>query len=67
MPEDVEVIGFDDMLAPSLTPSLSSIHMPAREMAQAAMEMIIENQGRVKDAFAETVTLEPRLTLRGWE
>lgn len=67
VPEDVEVIGFDDTLAPSLTPPLSSVHMPILEMAQAAMEMITENQGRVKDAFAKTVTLEPRLTLRGWE
>lgn len=65
VPEDVEVIGCDDVLAPVLAPPLSSVRMPIREMAEAALGMIVENQGRARDAFAKTVTLEPRLVLRG--
>ncbi|MDH6671673.1 LacI family transcriptional regulator [Paenibacillus sp. LBL] len=43
VPEDVQIIGFDDILLSSLlAPSLSTIHQPAYEMGRAAARLLIE-------------------------
>ncbi|MUG64820.1 MULTISPECIES: LacI family DNA-binding transcriptional regulator [Paenibacillus] len=43
VPEDVQIIGFDDIpLSRLLAPSLSTIHQPAYEMGREAAELLIQ-------------------------
>ncbi|MVB12443.1 HTH-type transcriptional regulator DegA [Caprobacter fermentans] len=65
VPNDIEIIGHDDTYAPNLAPPISSVRMPFEEMGSAAVNMILENQGNTMDFFAKTVSLEPKLILRG--
>lgn len=63
VPEDVEIFGHDDILAPMLVPAISSVHMPLEEIASAAIEIL-------KRAFynpstpIRTVAMELTLTIR---
>lgn len=42
IPEDVQVVGFDDTYVAELTtPGITTIHQPIREMAQNAAEMLV--------------------------
>jgi LacI family transcriptional regulator len=52
VPEDVSVAGFDDsILATRITPTLTTIRRPVREMAQLATSKLIASiDGRVDDA-----------------
>ena len=44
VPEDVSIIGFDDQAeAAFMTPPLTTIRQPAREMGQQAAEAILAN------------------------
>ena len=47
IPEEIKVVGFDDVIVSSLTtPSITTIHQPIKEMAQMAIEMLIhKNDG----------------------
>lgn len=63
IPEDVEIIGHDDILAPSLKPPISSVHMPIEEIAAAAVEILSKNYYN-NDIPNRTISLEPRLVLR---
>jgi LacI family transcriptional regulator len=60
IPQDVELIGYNDNLAPLLTPPISSVQVPIMEIAKSAIEMIVREDSRV----ARTVILEPRLIIR---
>jgi LacI family transcriptional regulator len=65
VPEDVSVVGFDDLrLARFTTPPLTTVHQPAREIAQRATQLLLEL------AAGETVTelrhlLPPEFVVRG--
>ncbi|MDR7421872.1 MAG: LacI family DNA-binding transcriptional regulator [Armatimonadota bacterium] len=65
IPEEMAVVGFDDMdWAPILTPPLTAIAQPARDLGAAAGALLLE---RVTGAFAgrpRTVVLQPRLVVR---
>lgn len=63
VPDDVEIIGYDDTIAQLLAPPLSSVQMPYAEMAEAAIQCIQE-QRISTDYFARSVTLSPRLNIR---
>ena len=42
IPEDVQVVGFDDTFVSELTtPAITTIHQPLREMAESAAEMLV--------------------------
>ncbi|MCR5416263.1 MAG: LacI family DNA-binding transcriptional regulator [Pseudobutyrivibrio sp.] len=42
VPEDVKIVGFDDVMISQLTtPPITTIHQPIKEMAQAAVDMVI--------------------------
>lgn len=42
VPQDIKLVGFDDVEISSLTvPQITTIHQPIKEMAQAAVELII--------------------------
>lgn len=49
IPEDVSVVGFDgDPSCRLLTPSLATIHQPAREMGSVAMDILLDMMARSK-------------------
>ena len=42
VPEDMKIVGFDDVILASLTkPQLTTIHQPIKEMASAAVDMVV--------------------------
>jgi DNA-binding LacI/PurR family transcriptional regulator len=65
VPEDVSVVGFDDVRFAAFTsPPLTTIHQPAREIAERAIGLLLELSGGRE--VAELVhLLEPRLVVRG--
>lgn len=64
VPNDVSVTGFDDIeLAQILTPALTTVHVPHREMGrQAARELtaMVENRSQ-----GRSICIQTRLVLRG--
>jgi LacI family transcriptional regulator len=64
VPDDVSVVGFDDLrLSAFTTPPLTTVHQPAVEIAQRAMEILIQlSRGRRGDTMRHL--LEPRLVVR---
>jgi DNA-binding LacI/PurR family transcriptional regulator len=64
IPEDLSIVGFDDIpFAAATTPPLTTVRMPVGEMANAAIELILEARGATKSAQA--ITLAPTLVIRG--
>src|SRR5215212_3744334 len=64
-PEDVSVVGFNDMpFADRFQPPLTTIHIPHYEIGKAAGELMLE---RLQDADSppRDVRLEPSLVVRG--
>jgi LacI family transcriptional regulator len=48
IPEDVAVVGFDDLLIAQLsTPALTTIRQPLKEMAEAAFKMAVIHRGEI--------------------
>lgn len=64
VPEDVSVVGFDDLRLSAFTsPPLTTIHQPATEIGQRATELLLDlTQGR--EAPRTLHLLEPRLVIR---
>ena len=45
IPEDIKLVGFDDVLLAKLTsPRITTIHQPIREMASLAIELLMKNK-----------------------
>jgi LacI family transcriptional regulator len=63
VPDDISVLGFDDTMAPHLTPPLTTIAQPMAEMGRHALRIAL---AAIADpAMArETVTLKPHLVVR---
>jgi LacI family transcriptional regulator len=64
VPGDVSIVGFDDLrLATYTSPPLTTVHQPAREIAQRATQLLLELAagGRVDELRH---LLEPRLVVR---
>ena len=64
VPDDVSVLGMDDLeIAEMVTPPLTTIHYPIKELVERAMELLISqiNSGEVG---SETIILEPSMTVR---
>lgn len=62
-PEDVSVVGFDDVpMASYLRPSLTTVHVPAYEIGQAATRLLLASIGG--EPHPRVVRLEARLIVR---
>ncbi len=60
VPHDVSVVGFDDVpMAPLLSPRLTTVRQPAREMGMHAAELLLDLvNGSVKPDMPETFPVE---------
>jgi LacI family transcriptional regulator len=65
VPEDVSVVGFDDILSAAyFTPSLTTVRQPLAEMGQRGAQVLLERiANRDKDYSAEIV-MTPELVIR---
>lgn len=62
VPEDVAVVGFGDLdVAAYLTPALTTLAIPCEEIAQAALELMVE---QFQEGEVRQITLRPRLVVR---
>lgn len=65
VPEDVSIIGFDDIeLASLLQPPLTTIRQPKHEMGRIAVEILLRHRGSEVDAPAENHVLQVVLIKR---
>ena len=65
VPEDVSVIGFDDVLsAPFGIPSLTTIRQPLRDMGKIGAECLLNRINHPKAPCAPQVIVEPELVIR---
>jgi len=64
VPEDVSVIGFDDIdSAAYQNPSLTTVRQPLREMGQLAAKTLLEKIART-DSAPSSIRIEPELIVR---
>jgi DNA-binding LacI/PurR family transcriptional regulator len=62
IPEDVSVVGFDDLpFASLLTPGLTTVRQPAREMGIAATELLLGMVGGEEPASPPPVAVTPMI------
>ncbi|MGC2399648.1 MAG: LacI family DNA-binding transcriptional regulator [Acidobacteriaceae bacterium] len=65
VPNDVSVIGFDDVLsAPFGIPSLTTIRQPLREMGKMGAESLIKRINQPKAPYPQQIIVEPELVVR---
>ena len=65
IPDDVSVVGFDDLrLAGHTTPPLTTIHQPAFEIAQRATQLLLDLAAG-REVSQRLHLLEPELVVRG--
>ena len=64
VPEDVSVVGFDDVREASFySPALTTVRQPLRRMGEIAAEMIV-SQIDGKEGLADNVKVEPEFVIR---
>jgi DNA-binding LacI/PurR family transcriptional regulator len=66
VPEDISLMGMDDSeFAEMITPSLTTVHYPLKELAETAVAIVVEQvEAGTVNPQPQTVVLEPRLTIR---
>jgi DNA-binding LacI/PurR family transcriptional regulator len=65
VPDDVSVIGFDDVLsAPYGIPSLTTIRQPLREMGRMGAEFLLQRIHHPKATYSRQVIVQPELVVR---
>jgi DNA-binding LacI/PurR family transcriptional regulator len=67
VPEDVSVIGFDDIQSAAYqNPGLTTIRQPLREMGMTAAETLVQRISAAKNAeYPKSIVAEPELIVRG--
>jgi len=67
VPEDVSVIGFDDIQSAAYqNPGLTTIRQPLREMGMTAAETLLKRINGAKNAeYPKNIVVEPELIVRG--
>ena len=63
VPEDVAVVGYDDSIAPTLDPPLTSVRQPIEEMGRELVRLLLDHASR-PDAVPHQVILATRLVTR---
>ncbi len=64
VPEDVSVVGFDDILSAAFhNPSLTTVRQPLRRMGETAGEILLRRLAG-KSSYPDFVTIEPELVVR---
>jgi DNA-binding LacI/PurR family transcriptional regulator len=65
VPDDVSVIGFDDVLsAPFSIPSLTTIRQPLRDMGKMGAEYLLSRINQPMGPYAQQVVVQPELVIR---
>jgi len=65
VPEDVSVIGFDDIQAAAyLTPRLTTVRQPLRRMGEIAAEQLLARISNGKGRGAQQISVDPELVMR---
>jgi LacI family transcriptional regulator len=68
VPDDVAIVGFDDIrLAALVSPALTTCRVPRVEMGGMAMEMLlkqIDGDSTVGNVTADTISIHPELIIR---
>ncbi|HEY4383964.1 MAG TPA: LacI family DNA-binding transcriptional regulator [Ktedonobacteraceae bacterium] len=66
VPEDVSIVGFDDLLplAEIVSPPLTTVHQPLREMMRSAVELLMSRLEKTRTGPVEHLTVTPELVLR---
>lgn len=66
VPEDVSVIGYDDIsIAPYITPPLTTVSFPHREMGRQAGRILLEASQNTWDDTRNPIVLRHELVVRG--
>ena len=66
IPEDVALVGYDETpWAALLTPPLTVVRQPARDMGRIAAEMLLRRLRGEADAEPQSTILQPELLVRG--
>jgi DNA-binding LacI/PurR family transcriptional regulator len=64
-PEDISVVGFDDITSAAFhTPSLTTIRQPLRRMGEMAAQLLLKRIQNPKEAYPDTLIFEPELMVR---
>lgn len=65
VPEDISVIGFDDIVSASYQkPSLTTVRQPLREMGNKGAQMLLDAIANPEGKTPETTVMEPELIVR---
>lgn len=62
VPEDISLIGLDDSTASIMTPALTSVAFPVKEIAQNVIQLLME--GKEKNGLSKTLSLSTYLIER---
>lgn len=66
VPEDVSVVGFDDIASAAYqNPGLTTVRQPLYEMGQRAADTLVARMERPDQPAPRTISLEPSLIVRG--
>lgn len=66
VPEDVSVVGFDDIASAAYqNPGLTTVRQPLYEMGQRAADTLVARMERPDQPVPQTISLEPSLIIRG--
>jgi len=64
-PEDISVIGFDDIATASyMTPRLTTIRQPLKRMGEVAAQLLLRRIQNPKEPYPDTIMFEPELVVR---
>jgi LacI family transcriptional regulator len=65
VPQDVSVVGFDDILSAAYyTPSLTTVRQPLTEMGRRGAKLLLERIGARENGFAGEIVMAPELVVR---
>ncbi|MCI0622076.1 MAG: LacI family transcriptional regulator [Acidobacteria bacterium] len=65
IPEDVSVVGFDDIQSAAFqNPGLTTVRQPLRRMGEIAAETVIQRVTSSSRSYAKLITVDPELVIR---